>query len=199
MQVDTQEQTPEVSFWRWFVESSDRLFHFEMDQEAVFDELSVALHQVDPNLTFEISNIQDGKREFVISADGILESFPAVQRLAAAAPLLDRWIVIPFRPPQGVGFIVDFGNFTLDPADVWFSHESDRDRTGLTIYVRGLLEENKEVAAQAMYILLDTALGEYDVETKIGFVELQPLTDDPEALGLIPFTGIGEVFDTVRH
>ena len=82
-------QTPEARFWKWFVANADRLFHFELDQERVFDALRAQLHRVATGLTFEIGQIDDGKREFVISADGDRVLFPYVERLVAAAPSLN--------------------------------------------------------------------------------------------------------------
>jgi hypothetical protein len=61
----------EKKFWKWFVEHSEELFNFEADQERIFDELSTQLKNIHESLTFEFSSVQNNKREFVISADGI--------------------------------------------------------------------------------------------------------------------------------
>jgi hypothetical protein len=58
------------TFWKWFVDNEDELFNFERDQDVVFDALSDALHLVSEQLTFEFGPKEDGRREFVISADG---------------------------------------------------------------------------------------------------------------------------------
>ena len=47
----------------------------------------------------------------------------------------------------------------------------------------------------AMYLMLDAALGEYDVETKIGTIELKPLTGGPDASGLKPIKELASEFD----
>ena len=48
-------------------------------------------------LAFEFSmNIDDGKREFIISADGILSAFPDVIQLVDSAPNLDQWAIAAF-------------------------------------------------------------------------------------------------------
>jgi hypothetical protein len=159
--------TKEQQFWKWFVDNSNRIFNFESDREAIFDELASHMHKVNQDLTFEFSSIDDGKREFIVSADGVREAFSAVRSLVDVAPVLEQWIIIPFRPPKDIG-VVRIGNYSLGPDDVWFSHEPDGERVGLTLYIRDLTDENERVATQAAFILLDGALGEYDVEEKVG-------------------------------
>ena len=65
--------TKEQRFWSWFARNTDRLFQFEADQEAIFDDLGAALEKVHPGLTFEFGPVREGKREFIVSADGIRE------------------------------------------------------------------------------------------------------------------------------
>jgi hypothetical protein len=171
---------PEERFWRWFQKNSDRLFRFETDQERVFEDLSGALRAVDRELTFEFGPIREGRRELVVSADGIRKSFPAVRRLVAAAPPLSRWIVTPFRPPASLDVVIQYAGVSLGPDDIWFTAEPDGEKS-------------------AGFILLDNALGEFAVETQVGFVEWKPLPDDPATDGLSPFRSIRDTFDTVSH
>ena len=189
----------EERFWQWFEQNSNRLFAFETDRDCVFRDLTAALHKVHEGLTFEFGPVQDDKREFIVSADGIRERFPAVQRLVAAAPAMSRWTVIPFRPPKDIGSVIEYDGHRVGPDDVWFRSEADGDRIGLTLYVRGLTEENTRTVGGATFILLDNALGEFAVETRVGFIEWKGLPDDPEAAGLQPFPAIRAVFDVVIH
>jgi hypothetical protein len=184
----------EKKFWRWFVEHSEELFNFENDQERVFNELSAQLKKIDENLTFEFGPIQNDKREFIVSADGIRSSFPVVQKLVGIAPKIDRWCIIPFRPPKGLMKSIRFNDYVLMREDVWFKPEKDGDRIGLVIHIRNLSEKNETQAKQAVFIMLDSALGEYNVETMVGFIEFMRLLDRPEALGLLELEKINSVF-----
>ena len=97
----------EEGFWQWFVANEDRIFTFESNRETIFDEIADRLHRINPNLTFEFGPIEDGKREFVISAGGIKSAFSAVEELYANAPKLEKWIFIKFRqrrPPLNIRF-----------------------------------------------------------------------------------------------
>lgn len=108
--------TKEQRFWSWFARNTDRLFQFEADQEAIFDDLGAALEKVHPGLTFEFGPVREGKREFIVSADGIRELFPAVRALVAAAPVLSRWAIIPFRPPKDITLVMRLAALPWAPA-----------------------------------------------------------------------------------
>jgi hypothetical protein len=123
-------ETSEQRFWQWFEKNSAKLMNFESDQEAIFDELADQMHQVHPDLTFEIGLLENGKREFVVSADGIRDAFPAVKNLVDAAPPLKEWVIIPFRPPKGTEFTVQIGDYFLGTEDIWFSYEPDETISG---------------------------------------------------------------------
>jgi hypothetical protein len=74
--------------------------NFESNQEAIFDELNRQLNKVNSDLTFEFGPILNGKREFVVTADGIAAAFPAVEAHVQAAPTFDDWTIVAFRQPK---------------------------------------------------------------------------------------------------
>jgi hypothetical protein len=186
-------QSRQGRFWDWFQRNSDRLVRFEDDQEALFLELNAELLRVHKGLTFEIGPLEGGKREFIVSADGVRAVFPAVQQLVAAAPAMPSWTVIAFRQRKSLELVVAIDDVEVGAGDLWFSTVPDRGRLGLRLYMRGLTGENRRVMQQVAIILLDCALGEYDVATKVGFIEFHPLPEDPAALGLQPFSEIREI------
>ena len=180
-------------FWEWFQRNSERLGHFEADPESLFAELSGELARVHKGLTFEIGPEEAGRREFVISADGIRQVFPAVERLVAAAPPLPGWAVVAFRQPKSLDVSIQIGDYQLGAEDVWFSAAPEGNRTALRLYVRGYTAENRKLLGQAAFLLLDSALGEYVVETRVGAIAFNPLPADPAAAGLQPLASIREV------
>ncbi|MBY0008886.1 hypothetical protein H7K49_00385 [Paenibacillus typhae] len=78
-------------------------------------EISRRLHELDENLTYEIGTVNaDGQREFIISADGIADSFETVEMLCGKAPVYSNWIIIPFRPRMNSDRIqIDMGDVSL--------------------------------------------------------------------------------------
>lgn len=185
--------TREQVFWDWFKRNENRLFNHEADRDRVFDELAEKMADVHESVTFEFGPIEDGKREFVISADGIRDAFPAVERLYLSAPRLPRWTFIKFRArrdPMGV----EYEGVRVRPADVFCTIEPDRNRVGVTVYIRGYQDDRKKQYTAIAFLMLDQALGEYDVEEKVGFVALR---DFEEASPLMkwPIRELPKAFD----
>jgi hypothetical protein len=174
----------EEAFWEWFKANAHLVREAETGQEDILHALYSQLNKVQKGLTFELGPISDNQREFIISADGIRERFPAVQKLVAAAPEFPDWEIIAFRQPKGFDGRVQFGDIELSPEDIWFSAHPEGNLTGLKIFLRGLSEQNKQALAGAAFILLDSILGEYALETRVGTIEWEPLPHDPEGRGL---------------
>jgi hypothetical protein len=160
----------EEQFWKWFVEYEMQLFHFETDRERIFDQLAAELRKVDPDLVFEFGP-QGTKREFVVSAGGLKRAFPAVASLVAAAPTLARWQVIAFRPRRAPISHVQFGGKRVDPKDVQFALLDDGRMAGIYLFIPGFREDDADLK-QIAYLLLDEALGEYDVEAHLGLIKM---------------------------
>jgi hypothetical protein len=166
-------ESPEALFWQWFDKNQDMLFHFEKAQERTFDKLRAAMSKVHPRLTFEFGPDIDGKREFIISADGMKDAFPAVESLYATAPVLPRWKFIKFRPRRSA-MTFQMGNLKLEPSDLEVAVEADGSKAGFTIFVKGYNDAQKPQFDQAAFLMLDAVIGEHDMETKVGFIEIKP-------------------------
>ena len=163
--------TPEQEFWRWFEKNDASLFDFEKDQKAVFDRLTTAMHRVHPSLTFEFGPKQGDSREFVISADGIKDAFPKVISLHAAAPKLPRWTFIRFRPRREP-MDIEYSGVSARAQDIQFSIEADGNKAGITLFIPGHTTQNHKTMVGISFLMLDQALGEFDVETKVGSIEV---------------------------
>jgi hypothetical protein len=156
-------------FWNWFVQHELELFNFERDQERISDELAMELQKVDKDLTFEFGP-KGAVREFVVSAGGIKRVFPAVTSLVSSAPAHHRWKVTAFRPRRPPS-MVEFRGHRVDPDDVSFSLIDNGKIIGIYLFIPGF-QENQTDLKQIGYLLLDTALGEYDVETRLGPIKM---------------------------
>jgi hypothetical protein len=187
---------PHAAFWQWFQANIDRFNRFEDDQQRLMAELSAQLHQIDDNLVYEVSRPNSGKRELVISADGIKESFSSVVALTNAAPEITGWTITAFRPRVDIAqFTLKYDGRDLAPKDYYFWLQADGEHIDLILYVPDLSEDNRNEFVNACYVLLDMALGEYDVTTKIRFIDHQPLATASEREGLKPLTELPKEFD----
>jgi len=175
--------TLQAAFWKWFIQHEPELFGFDPDQEIeherLFDELAAELQKVNRDLTFEFGP-NGPTREFVISAAGIREAFPAVVGLAGAAPVLERWRITPFRPRRPPIGAIEVDDHRVNTNDVQFSLVDNGKMAGIYLFIPGFREH--DVALQQIgYLLLDEALGEYDVETRLGLIKM--LSPDTRTVG----------------
>lgn len=148
----------ERKFWEWFEKNKDEIFDFELDQERILDKLSDRLARVHRDLTFEFVPKEDGHREFVVSAGGLKQAFPAVSSLVSAAPHLDRWRIIAFRPRRSPLYHIQIGDKSLDPDDLEFSLFAAGSAIGVQLFIPGFREDDTTLK-QIGYLMLDNALG----------------------------------------
>ena len=168
-------KSKEEKFWNWFCKNSAEIFDFEKDQEAIFDKIQAELGKIDVNLTFEISSKKNSKRDFILSADGILSLFPVVEALFSAKPALPEWNFVKFRPRRAIGNSIRFGNIELFPLDVRFllvdEDDDENDKIGIVLFLRGF--DGSALFNQIGFLFLDECLGEFDVETKVGGISFK--------------------------
>lgn len=170
----SEEADKEKEFWDWFAVNSDDYYdNLDNDQERLFDLLGKRLVKIDPELSFEFGRVQeDGKREFVISAGGIRSSFPSVMKLVEKAPKFSKWKIVALKPRQETG-VVQIGNTKLGIEDLFFGYELNNKRVDIDIYAKNYSKDDNFLSA--VYIVLDTLLGEYDMETKVGKIDVKDL------------------------
>jgi hypothetical protein len=172
------EATPEEAFWKWFQKNDNSLFNFEKDRERTFDRLATEMHKLNPYLAFEFGPQQDGRREFVISADGIREAFPEVEALYKAAPSLPRWKFIKFRPRRKPNDI-SYGGVSVKALSVSVLVEQNGQMADITVFIPGYTQAAHKTYAAIAFLFLDHALGEYDVETRVGQVNVDSVSKAP--------------------
>ena len=190
----------EAQFWHWFQQHEDDLFHFDRDQEPIFDRLNTALSDVDDDLTFEFGPERDGIREFVISAAGIKRAFPAVNRLYDARPELQRFRVTAFRPRRPVVNNIEYADLTINAVDVYYQlcKDDDPQKIGILLFLPGHSDDRKSEFGQIGYLFLDEALGEYNVETNVGFINIMG-HDSKHFDGAFPIQELADAFDALLY
>lgn len=180
----------EAAFWSWFVKNEATLFEATNPDAPAFVELSKRLRKVQKDLTYEVSvQARAGVRELIISADGVRSAFFAVEKLADAAPQLPRWKVIRFRPRMLNYATVQLAmnGQSVSAEDLEYQLLVARDKSavgrslGIRLFVRGCETEDDPQFTHIAFLMLDTALGEYDMETKVSLVEVRPWSEQTEA------------------
>ena len=174
-------QSKEEKFWNWF--SKNQKEYYEQVEnleirEELFDKLSTELHKIHSDLVFEFSPIhENGIREFTISADGIEEIFPVVNKLIEKSPKLEKWQFNAFRQRvPGDEIELNFGDFKIGYDDIYFRFAEDEGKLGIELNIRDFNDEAQK--KNAIYILLDSLIGEYDVTMKIGWIDWVKLDEE---------------------
>ena len=137
------------------------MFNFEKDTERIFDKLSKELKKINKYLTFEFGPKVKGKREFVISAGGIKVAFPIVEKLYEKNPNLKKWKFIKFRPKR------ESMPLRFRGKEIY----KDENKVGVILFFNDYTEKDANFFGHVGFLFLDQELGEYDVSTKVGFIE----------------------------
>jgi hypothetical protein len=175
----------DAAFWTWFKDHRVQIAALKRADEPVANQIATELHKVDPRLIFELG-IGIEPKEFIVSADGNREVFPAVKRLVAAAPEVPGWKIIAFRPRKAPGLTIELGEGTkLGANDLFFMvlpTTKPPAPLDIIVYVPGLGSGDKEkddALKQVGFLLLDATLGEYDTETRLGGIAFKSIAEKP--------------------
>ena len=168
-----------ASFWSWFQARQRKLLRIEGDRFVAL--LGEQLGKVAEGLVCEVGPVDERPREFILSADGIRSLVDTVDALADAAPPMPEWQITRFRPPleRFTDFRLEYGPVTANAADVRFTATPAGPRMDLTLYAAWRTEADGDRPDGPAFIMLDMALGEYDVMCRVGVIDLLPLAAAP--------------------
>lgn len=187
-------------FWEWFVKNEKRIWDFEVDRDAIFEQLRSELIKVQDGLCFEFGPIVDDRRELVISADGIASLFPEVSKLIIAAPKLAHWEFTAFRPRFNgfEEFEITFNDIALKPSDILFQATTSSGAFDIDLFHPSMTEENRGAFSGAIFLMLDMAIGEYDVATGVRHLEFLDANTNPITKDFFPLVELPKVFDAYQ-
>ena len=185
-------------FWAWFTKNEPAIFAAG-SESSCFDELFGRLQAIDEHLTYECSPAAVSPREMIFSADGIKEGFGAVDAVVDAAPKLDRWHFIRFRPRQAdyASVSIVFGQQRVRGSDIEYVITTNGVQIGLDIFIRGCERDDAEDFVKCAYLFADAALGEYDMECKVGMFRIHAWDSELHREHRHPFADLREHFDAV--
>ncbi|HEX6042246.1 hypothetical protein [Longimicrobium sp.] len=166
--------SPERVFWDWFVEHEEMLWDLEDEPDPAFHALLAAMERVDKDLALDVGRKHGGRRELIVSASGDLALFAAVVRLVEAAPPLERWTVRAFRQRRPLVGELVLGGVTVRLREVRFAAQPAGGRLDVRIFIPGYRWTPLHEFVHAAAVLLETVLGEFDAETRIGRVHVGP-------------------------
>lgn len=176
-------------FWSWFTEHAAAL-RADKDLRKTMDTISAELGKASPGVFAEIGADGDN-RTLVLSVDGKKDLFPAVQALYAARPTVAGWTIVAFRQRSKAGDTFELGGHKISSDQIKFVAAASAKPAGakldLTVFIPSFTTNDE--MGQLGFIMLDHAIGEYDMETRIGAIEFAPLSKAPataKPLGELP-------------
>lgn len=168
-----------AAFWQWFQANEADFYQMELmgdRQDELFEMLSRELHKLNENLGFEFSvMLADGKKELIITANGMRDAFPIVFQLCETAPELPRWVITALKPRLQQELVLEIAGNSFGFDDIYFEGMQNRNKLDLKLYLRCELPE--QALPQIGFLMLDMMLGEFDVATKIGNLDFFYLSE----------------------
>lgn len=163
--------TPHQDFWAWFQKSR----FLSTDGQEVVEKLGKQANSIHDSIVFEIGPPDQRPRELIISADGIRAGVEHVEALADAAPPMDDWKITRFRPrvTRFHDKQLNFDQVTAKPENMRFIARRDDALVDLAIFADWCNDPRCRPDGPA-FIMLDMALGEYDVICRVGHIEMHP-------------------------
>jgi len=193
------------AFWQQLEQTLDQLLetrgdlHFEA--ESLLSSYRDSLQKIDRNLTFHFERETDeGPVDMVFGCDGYPESIHAVLSVVGAAPELSG---INFRAFNNrydpVPAFVNMGEELCEIDEFWCSLRLIEGKLQLAVYMSDapdILEMDPRV--EAVMILLDALVGEYELMTRVWSLDWYELPVEPLDYGLMPLSELRHAFDQLK-
>jgi hypothetical protein len=189
--AQSNEQDKTTAFWNWFKQHETVLSKMAGPNDPIFPEIGNRIKEIDQALAFEIGPAPDNKKEFAVSADCRLELFPVVKKVVAAAPPLKNWTVVAFRqrtPPsalQGMAIAAQTQDTNeaqampgLAVSEMRYALKRSGDKADVVIYLKNY--KGQQPLEFMANMILQQAIGEYDLVTKINDVSFKPIDKDSD-------------------
>jgi hypothetical protein len=182
----------EEQFWNWFKENEAKFYFLgQVDdhdsREALLDELMLHIHGYCDELYFEVGGLPDEKQDLIITAQGKSDFFPKVDSLVDAAPSLEHWNIIAFKPAVGEG-IIEYNDIRLDSGTMFFiplENPKEPQSIGIRVYTDNYDDSRIKEFRYATYLVLDDVLGEKSFALDIDYVDVKATPPIAERESLI--------------
>ncbi len=184
-------------FWTWFSNQESMLRNYDPVKGGYepLQKLGEQLRKVDPDLTFELGSANAERRELTISANGVRELIPVVEQLLDQKPQFDHWQIVGFRQRKQLeGGMLSVRDFHISPLEVDCVLKSSLRRIDISLFAENYRPEDYYSWLEIAFLLLDAAIGEIDVATKVGevtIIDKEKLSDT----NAFPLTELPQRFD----
>jgi len=191
---------PIENFWNWFIENGQKLKEWETDRDKYLNQILGEGRKIGEGLAFELEPIKNDRINFTISADGVYELFPVVEKIISKAPQIDGWNFIAFRQrmtkEEVEGIVLKMEKIELDPNQMKFYPIKEGENLDIIIYTKDVTENNYNQIVYGGLLLVDNLLGEYDCVTKVRNYDFHNLpTNEEDLKELRPLIDLADYVD----
>ena len=157
-----------------------------------------ALCYIRDGLTFELGPFVDGRRTFIVSADGAAELFPYVEEVVALAPSLEQWTIRAFRAAKELdeNSVTIVGDTTVSVSELCFCIRESPDTRVLEVYVLNHDGCDVNTLGPPVFLLVDDAIGEYVAATQFDLISVRFHHELPVAHDCAPFLTLCSLLGT---
>ncbi|WP_263419237.1 hypothetical protein [Terriglobus albidus] len=110
---------------------------------------------------------------------------------------MPQWKITAFRPPRALFPTVELNGRIVNLEDLSFSLLDNGKIAGIHLFLPNFREDDVTLQ-QIAYLLLDDALGEFDVEMNLGLIKMLDVAS-PEEFKRYPFRELPEMFDRLSR
>ena len=185
-----------LKFWKWFTENKSKIESFIENKNrtdySIYHLLSRKMKKVHSELIPELT-MEDDNYVLIISCDGISVGIKPVQELAAVAPEIPNWMIKKFRQPTDK-VTLNYEGLELDLNDLRISYELDMEKEKVDIILKMCNFKEADIRFKSLgFLYLDHIVGEFNVMTRVGFIDFEILEqDNAELITLVEFRKVIE-------
>lgn len=178
---DSDNQNPEsiAQFWAWFSSKKDVIESMikRSDASGLSQLLSPRLDRVMPGLAWEVGPGKIRPYMLTISSEGNHAQRRHVETIIRKAPDIGDWEFYSSRQPRNIQSEIELVSDGIRlSTDTWrfeASEDPARRRLDITVIDERLARLKDKLALKAIFVFLDSALGEDNVEAWIGGIQVR--------------------------
>jgi hypothetical protein len=185
------------NFWKWFTSNQSKLEDFINDPNrdyAIYHEMTEELQKFSELLYPEIT-VNDDKYVLIITPNGIDEGVEPTREIVAAAPPLPNWEFVRFRQPMDDVSLEQEG-LHYESTDIEILPEIDKDenKVNVLVFIRNMNKDPKAYQTLA-FLYMDHILGEFNVITRVGYIDFKHLDEEKSVSGSINLTELRKLIE----
>jgi hypothetical protein len=196
---------PIKRFWQQVVQHCEEIRMLGLQQTPLSDHLIEIIQDylldIDPYLTFHCGRDEGSDDvDLVFGCDGYTDRIDLVLDVVNAAPQLQGLRPVAFNARvEQIPELIDMGEFWVALDDPFFQLRQLEQTLHLDIYLEDLQSFDADPRQEAVMLLLDAILGEYELMTRIASINWLDLPADPLDHGLLSLSHLRTAFDGQRH